>query len=278
MEVRFRRGMQQRTSPTPIAVPPQIVELASSLRTPLGSPADGRISHAAAARLYGAVVGFDEDVIRRASVLESQGRLTFQGLSYIVSTGIWELHEASWILLNALSPEATLFGEPRPENRLAYQDAVSFGRAVVAISRLRQRLSLDETGKDLDDCVTRVNGRLIELVPARDVRINWTADGGDLHLRAGHPLLVLPCSRPLLRTAKASLLEDAEVLADNASDSSIAKFLLLTNEWRTWAELSGHSLILEATYRVTPLFIPYSQRELDDQVEEKMARARVLRK
>lgn len=274
MEIRFTRGQRGTRERVPIPVPRPLVELARSFTISFARGAEGVIAHDEAARLYAALVGFPTGALDAARRCEASGLLTLQGLCCLVSARLWTVEEASWVLLNFHEPHRLLFGADVPEDRLFYAETVTYGRAALAAAKLCHRLSGGDTEAE-GSCQVDIKGPAWRITPHDACQLDWMASGDVLSLVSSNPIVVVPRPRIVFPDEDQRIWEDAKVFPP--SDDDCLRFLLYAADHVRLGHLRGLAAQVAAETGVGILLLPFTCGELDEEVDQRMARGRMLR-
>ncbi|MCW3129368.1 MAG: SMI1/KNR4 family protein [Methanophagales archaeon] len=277
MELTFTRNVNNGK------VPDELVDLAAQYGISLEQAAEGKVSHEEATNLFAALIGLPSEVQELVRNLQEAGTLTLEGLSYVIASGIWTIEEATWILINAPRPEGVLLGTDFPENRLLYLESLSYGRAALAITRLQQRILVglrEEVSPEQQEnihCLVEPKGNFCILRSNQEFHLPWLIDDSKLDVQPTQSLIVLPRPRLLMSGDKAELENDIKLLQEKGTGRGI-KVLLASAELK---DLDGIQKISEAALQnggIHLLFPSFTCSELDEEVDKRMARARMVRK
>lgn len=274
MEIRFTRYDTSARRRVPDRMRVAVSSLAGNFGIKLADGSAGVISHDEAVELYAAVVGLKNEVREVVSRYQARGRLTLQGLCYLLGARIWSPEEVSWILLNSARPDAVLFGT-QPEDRFNYMSAVAYGRASLAATRLRQKLEANEQETE-GDCVVQVDGPLWRMRPIRSSILDWESRGEKLSISPGDTLTVLTSPRILLPGQEQRVVDDCDTLTSLCLNDN-GKFLLYSVDLMAFDRLNDIASRLWNTSKVRILILPWNCKELDEEVERRMSKARILR-
>lgn len=264
-------------------VPDELVNLAAKHGISLKQAAQGEVSHEEATNLFAALIGLPSEVQELVCNLQEVGALTLEGLSYIIASGIWTVEEATWILANAPRPEGVLLGTDFPESRLLYLDSLSYGRAALAMTRLKQTILLElregvlpEQQEDIY-CLVEPKGNFFILRSNQEIHLPWLIDDSKVVVQPTQSLVVLPRQHLPISDDKAWLEANIKFLQEKGIGGDI-KALLASAELKG---LDGIQKISEEALQnrgIHLLFPSLACSELDEEVDERMARARVVRK
>ncbi len=283
----YRSGGSMRLTFTPNVnggrVPDEFVDLATQYGISLEQAAEGEVTHEEATNLFALLIGLPSEVQELVRNRQEAGTLTLEGLSYIIASGIWTIEEATWILTNAPRPEGILLGTDLPEGRLLYLESLSYGRAALAITRLQQRILVwlrEEVSPEQQEgiyCLVEPKDNFCILRSNRDFHLPWLIDDSTVVVKPSQSLIVLPRPRSLISDDKAQLEADIKLLQDKGTERDV-EALLASAELK---DSNGIQKTLEATLQgrgIYLLFLPLTCGELDEEVDKRMAQARVVRK
>lgn len=277
MEIRFTRYKHERTKQrVPDRVPPTLYSLVYKLGITFNNAENGIISHSEAVNLYSKIIGLSKEVLETINEHEAAGRLTLQGLCYLLSTHIWTIEEASWILLNYPRPEGVLFGADLPEDRLNYSESVSYGRSALLASKLGNRLKIDAQGND-GDCFVSSNSLTWIFKAIEDSKLDWEALGCSLCFTPTDIIEVLPRPRVVLPKEISSIEDDVKTFLKHSKQNT-KKFLLYSSDFRSLKNLNEIVKQVEEESGIGILIAPFECRELDNEVDQRMSQARILRR
>jgi hypothetical protein len=275
LELRFTRHDGRQNRRVPDRIPSALLSLGAELGVSFKQGESGLVSHEEAVSLFAAIVGLTNRVRLRVEELQDSARLSTQGLCYLLSTRLWTLEEASWIFLNFPRAEALVFGLDLPEDRLNYLESQSYGRAAIAGTLLCQKLQLTRDGFEGDSLV-EVDGLIWRVEISEPTLLDWVAGGPPETVNRGERLSILPRPRPIFPGERERILSDAEQLC-SASGDSAKKFLLYSFELGDLGDLNNLANELMRTRGVSILTLPMKTRELNLEVDRRIARARGFR-
>jgi hypothetical protein len=153
MEIKFTRKVEGRR------VPREICDLAAKLKVDLHHIDEGGITPKEAKRLFQALSGFDEKVIRKVSDLEEKGKLSAASLCYAMHHGAWTREELEIILFLSESPETVLTGSYPSELWHLHHYDLRIGRTALLGSYLDRQLRTKI--HPLKDCRDETGGEMI---------------------------------------------------------------------------------------------------------------------
>lgn len=276
MAIRFTRYDGRKRTRVPERIPRDLVGLAEQLGVNLARSQDGIITHDESLELYSLLVGLSSAVKRGIEPHIARGAFSLAGLCFLISSKVWSLEEASWILLNAPRPEGVLFGIDKPEDRLNYLDSIYYGRAALLARHLHQRL-ISNSGQAGEGCLVEIAGLAWTYRPAHPVSLDWNVRDSVLNLSANEAVVVFPNPHPLLPQEEKRIVEDITHLY-GVSSQSTQKFILYGAEVQRVPSVKKLAEIAEQKAGIQLLSAPFSCSELDQEVERRMARARMVRK
>lgn len=269
-------------------IPQELVELAEQYNIVFKQVEQGRISHQEGIQFFWAVLEWPNHLQGRVDELEEKKYLTKEALARVIYSGIWSKEEAIWLFENAPRVEAIILGSDVPENRLLYTESVYYGRAAYLANLLKtkissdlaQGLSVEERGET--DCVLEPQGRFWVLRAPQEFKLPWLIKGSEpVMVKPNEPVLILsvPCQTTKPEYDKCWIRENVEIIKNAESDTKI-RCLLVSFEFsdlkygmKISEEMRGISK--ELTEKgVYLLSSPYRLDLLDDEVENRMSRAR----
>jgi glycerophosphoryl diester phosphodiesterase len=274
MEIRFTRYDSTAHKRVPDRIPPLLSSLGSELGITFRNAREGIIFHDEAVDMYAAVVGFRSEVRKAVNLYQAEGRLTLQGLCYLLNTRMWTVEEASWILLNFSMPERVLFGADIPEDRLNYMESVSYGRAALAATNLCRKLEVNNQEME-GDCIVQLDGLLWRIKASRQCILDWESSGMAISITPGEVITVLPRPRSVLPDEEERIVADAKTLSSLSKDNS-RKFIMYSSEFAQLERLHDIASRVRQSTGVGILILPFKCRELDEEVNRRMSRARML--
>lgn len=262
-------------------VPDELVNLATQLGISLEYVAERMVPHEEASNIFASLIGLPSEVKELVHDLEAEGDITIEGISYVIAVGIWTLEEATWILKNSPRPMGIIFGNDLPESRLRYLESVSYGRAALILSRIQERILEEMRGvmseKEPEDtqCLIEIQNDFCILKSNKDFSLPWLADSSKVNVQANQPLRVLP--RPLKAYDESQIETYIQLFQENANNTDI-RILLVSAELRNIGEIDAISKKILQNNGIYLLIPPITCSELDDDVDNRMARARLVRK
>ena len=272
------------------AIPQELIELAKEYGINFSQVEQGRISHQEGLQLFWALLEWPERLQKRVDDLEETGYLTKQALASVIYSGIWSKEEAIWLFENASRPEAIILGSDVPENRLYYTESMHYGRAAYLANLLGVKISTDLAGgfspeERETDCFLEPQGRFWVLRANKKFYLPWMIKGSEPVLaKPNESILILsvPCQTTQPDYDKTWIQKNIEVLR-NAESEIKTRCLLLGFEF---SDLKYGMKVSEEMKEISRgiaqkgvylLFSPFRLALLDDEVENKMNRARKMR-
>lgn len=267
----------------PTKVPEELVKLAEEYGISFHNSSQGVILPDEAIALYTQLLNIPPDVKQKIFKFQEAG-LTLQAFCYIIASNIWSREEAIWLVLNHPRPEGTLLGKDFPEDRIFYLESLSYGRAALAVSRLKQKILVDleenfPQEKDKIYCTAEIKGKFWVLKASHKFDLPWVVDNLKVQIKAKQPILVLPRPYPreILRITNSKIFEDYLNLLKKEKLSDSVKILLGSEEMKEWLEMVGISERFKKE-KVYLVLLPFNCKELDEEVNKQMAKARLIRK
>jgi hypothetical protein len=276
-------------------IPQELVELAEKYDVTFKDAKKGRINHQEGVELFFGLSEFPTKVREKINELVEKGYFTREALCFVLATnGTWDREEAIWFFLNDawLRPEAIILGTDAPESRLLHSQSVNWGRAVYLVSLLKQKIEIDLSGGLSEEERAGVDCRLESREEFWVLRANqgfylpWQIKGSEsVWVEPEEPVLILSLPQQTTQPEKdkAWLGEKIDFLAKVESEAKIRCLLLsleflLEKPWilRTSEEMKEISRTA-AQKGVYLLFSPFKLDILNDEAEERMARARRLK-
>ena len=273
-------------------IPQELVDLAQRYDVIFSGAEKGKISHQEGVELFVRLFEFPTEARERIDRLEKASYLTKEALCFVLAARIWEREEAIWFFLNVPRPEAIVLGTDVPENRLLYSESMNWGRAVYLAGLLKQKILVDLSGGLSEeeragiDCQLEPEGEFWILKSGDEFELPWMIKGSEpVRVIQGESVLFL--SRPQQTTQsekdKIWLAEKIEFLAKAESEAEI-RCLLLSFEFsdlKYGMKISEEmkEISREAAQKgVNLLFSPFKLDILNDEAEERMAKARRMRR
>ena len=287
----FRKEAEENHGRVHRPIPQELKELAKRYGVTFKEAERGKIHHNEGVELFFRLFEFPPKVEEKINELVGKGYFTKEALCFIVAAGIWNLEEVIWLFLNAPRPEAVILGTDTPENRLLHSESVNWGRSVYLASLLKRKIELDLSGgiseeeKGRGECVLEPKENFWILQANQEFYLPWQIKGlKPVLVKPKEPVLIL--SRPQQTSQPADdlawLKEKIEFLAKMESEAKI-RCLLLSFEF---SDLKYGMKVSEEMKAISQeaaekgvylLFSPYKLDILNDEVEERMARARRLK-
>jgi hypothetical protein len=276
MAIRFTQYQRSAKKRVSKKIPMGLIDLARQAGVRLANSQSGVITHEESMELYSALVGLDTAVREEIEAHFRRGAFSLPGLCYLISSKVWSLEEASWILLNANRPEGVLFGGDKPEDRVAYLDSIHYGRAVLMAGQLGQRLIADPDQAGAG-CDVEIAGDVWIYRPAHPVTLDWTTDGGSFTVHAHKPIAVFPNPHPIMPDEEKRIENDIEHLKQMERNDT-RKCILYSAEFHEIRDIKEIAANAEKEAGVRVLIAPFSCREIDQEVERRIRRARMVRR
>lgn len=276
-----RDGIYRRFQPQEI--PNELVRLAEECGISFENRDKGEILPEEAISLYSELLEIPSDVKQKIDKLQGTG-LTLQAFCYIIASNIWTKEEAIWLLYNHPRPEGILLGKDLPENRFFYLESLDYGRAALAVSRLKQKIFTDLEEKLPEDrekiyCVTETKEKFWILKASHEFNLPWLTDDLEISIEPNQSILVLSRPHSIVsdRIMNQKVIKDYFNLLKRKKVQNSIKALLGSEELK---ELENLKEILEKfkkknIYLVLPSF---NCKELDEEVDKRMGKARLIRK
>lgn len=273
MEMRFTRF--SKGSRIPDKIPNSLIKLFEENNIHCSRQDEGVITHDESVILYASILGISAKLRDKIRNYEIEKRLSLQGLCYIISSGIWTIEEASWILFNCPRPEGVLFGKDLPEDRMRYAESLGYGRAAIALTKFRNKLE-NNISENEGDSFTEMDGRLLKIVPKQPSEIDWAASSKPIQILPDEELAVLPRPSKAMPNEEELLKEDISII-NLFTKGEMKKFLLYSSDFSETKGNIDTAKISKDEKGIEILLLPYSSRELDEEVGTRMSRARVVR-
>lgn len=265
-------------------VPDELVDLANQYNISFQHADKGIVSHNEAVNLYSVLIGASPETKRAINELKGAG-FTLEGFCYLVSSNIWTKEEATWLLLNHHRPEGILLGKDVPEDRIFYLESLSYGRPVLAVKRLCRKILTEKGITSLEEeentyCVPepREEFFILKNCPEFSLPKEWVISNSEISISSEQSVVVLSRPRQFFFNGEKELEADLKKLRRTKGD---IKILLTSDEIsKEVKNINNIKEILEKFERkgVYLLLAPFTCRELDDEVDKKMAQARIMRK
>jgi hypothetical protein len=276
MTIRFTRYDGRAKKRVFKKIPMELMELARHVGVKIVNDEDGIITHEQSIELYSALVGLSPAVRKEVEPHFSRGAFSLPGLCYLISSKVWSLEEASWILLNANRPEGVLFGVDKPEDRLKFLDSIYYGRAAVLAGHLHQRLIVDQNQAGAG-CIIEVIGSAWIYRPAHSIALDWTAGNNTFTVHAQESIAVFPNPHPIMPMERNRIVGDIKQIM-NMDLKDATKNVLYGAECREIPDIEKIAEAAEKKSGVRVLIAPFPCREIDQKVERRMSRARMVRR
>ena len=275
MEIRFTRHDPKKGERVPGRIPNQLNALLRENKIRLSRYEQGIITHNEAVNLYATILGITNELKERIKKYEAEGRLSLQGVCYILSSRLWTIEEASWILFNCPRPEGVLFGRDVPEDRMKYLESLSYGRAALAVTKFRNKLE-NNISENEGDSFVEIDGPLWKIVPKQPSEIDWSISSETIQIKKGDKIIVLSRPRRFMPSENQLITEDVNTLISNTKDDS-RKFLLYSSDFSKVSNFKEIADRIKHKTDIEILLLPFNSKELDEKVNEKMLKARVVR-
>jgi len=273
MEIRYTRFDNQSKNRVQDRIPNQLLNLFKENGISVRKAEDGIISHKEAITLYAHIVGITNDLIEIVNKYESQDRLSLQGVCFLISSRLWTIDEATWLLINTVRPEGILFGRDTPESRLKYEESLSIGRAVIAISKFRNKL--ENSLSDEGDTECQIENYLCHIEANQPAVIDWTITTPTICISKGEKVTILARPRRFFPLVNQLIEADTENLKSIGNQNR--KFLIYSEEF---LKINDYKLLAEQIKNqnnIEILILPFSTDELDEEVNNRMKKAKRIR-
>jgi hypothetical protein len=275
MEIRFTRDDSKTEERVPDRIPNQLMTLFKENKIDLSKHEEGIITHNESVNLYASILGITNELKERIKKYEAEERLSLQGVCYIISSRLWTIEEATWILFNCPRPEGVLFGRDVPEDRMKYLESLSYGRAALAVTKFRNKLE-NNISENEGDSLLEVDGPLWKIVPKQPSEIDWSISSETVGIIPEEKITVLSRSSRVMPNENQLITEDVNTLISNTKDDS-RKFLLYSSDFSKVSNFKEIANRIKYRADIEILLLPFNSKELDEKVNEKMSKARVLR-
>ncbi|MBU4274869.1 SMI1/KNR4 family protein [Patescibacteria group bacterium] len=275
------------------AVPKELIALAGKYDIVFEKAKEGKISHQEGVSLFFAILEMPQKTQEIVANLEEAGYLNKEMITEIIAVGIWSKEEVIWLLENASRPEAIIMGTDLAESRVLCNDSLNYGKSVLMVKRLQQVVLTEITGgfsseeSRTPECRLQPCGEFWILESAKEFNLPWLINKETkVHVEPKEKVLVL--SRPRIIAGKEEnqkwINENIALLIGKKEELGIEKACLVLNydfispDFNQNPEevlVVAEEVVEDSIY----LLFPYDRcDQLDLQVEEKMRRARRMRK
>jgi hypothetical protein len=275
MEIRFTRHDPKKGERVPDRIPKHLMTLLGENKIRLSRYEEGIITHNESVNLYASILGITNELKERIKKYEAEERLSLQGVCYIISSRLWTIEEATWILFNCPRPEGVLFGRDVPEDRMKYLESLSYGRAALAVTKFRNKLE-NNISENEGDSLLEVDGPLWKIVPKQPSEIDWSISSETVGIIPEEKITVLSRSSRVMPNENQLITEDVNTLISNTKDDS-RKFILYSSDFSKVSNFKEIADRIKSKTDIEILLLPFNSKELDEEVNEKMSKARVLR-
>ncbi len=275
MEIRFTRYNSMTEKRVPDRIPKQLMTLFGKNKIWLNRYKQGIITHTESVNLYASILGITNQLKEKITKHETEERLSLQGVCYTISSHLWTIEETSWILLNCSRPEGVLFGGDAPEDRMKYLESLSYGRAALAVTKFRNKLE-NNISENEGDTLVEVDGLFWEITPKQPCEIDWSISSETIQIRPEEKIIVLSRPSRVMPNEEQLIEEDVNIFFSNNKDDS-RKFILYSSDF---SKVGGFKKIVDRIKNRTSieiLLLPFTSKELDEEVNNKMSKAKVLR-
>lgn len=274
MEFRFTRHDHNSQTRVKDKIPHQLVNLFNENGVTLSKKEQSIITHFEAVSLYAHLVGLTTDVIEKIKEYQNEERLSLQGVCFLISSRLWAIDEAKWILFNAPRPEGILFGRDVPEDRLKYEESLSFGRAAVAVSKLRQKLENSIVNEG--DTTAQIENQLFHIISHQAAELDWSITTPNVQLNEGEEITVLSRPRRFFPQMNQLIEDDLKPLLSSLKNAN-KKFLLYSEDFMEVKNYKKLAQEVKKQNNIEILVLPFTTNELDNEVNKRMRKAKVIR-
>ena len=275
MEIRFTRFDPKTRKRVHDRIPNQLNVLLRKNKIRLSKYKEGIITHTESVNLYASILGLTSELKEKIKKYEAEEILSLQGICYLISSRLWTIEEASWILVNCPRPEGVLFGRDVPEDRLKYLESISYGRAALAVTKFQNKLE-NNIGENEGDSLVKVDGLLWKIVPNQPSEIDWSISLESIQIKKGDNITVLSRPRRFMLNRNQLITEDVNTLISNTKDNS-RKILLYSSDFSKVSKFKEIVNRIKDKTGIEILLFPFSSKELDEEVNDRMSRAKILR-
>lgn len=275
MEIRFTRFDRKTKKRVPDRIPEELMTLLRENKIRLSRYKQGIITYNEAVNLYASILGLTNELKEKIKGYETEGRLSLQGVCYIISSRLWTIEEASWILFNCPIPEGVLFGKDVPEDRMKYLESLGYGRAALAVTKLRSKLE-NNISENEGDSFVEIDGPLWKIVPKQSSEIDWSISSETIRIMPEEKITVLSRPRRFMLNEEQLIKEDVNTLISNTKDDS-RKFLLYSSNFSEVSNFKRIADRIKSEKGIEIFLLPFNSKELDEEVNERMSKARVVR-
>lgn len=264
MEVRFRQNR----------LPRKLALLLGTLGIKLQYREKGVLAHEESVSLYSSLLGINSETKQRIAELEKNKELSLQGICFLINSRVWTADEVNWLICNVPRLRALLFGKDAPENRLNYAESLSYGRAALAMTKLKEKIQTS-SDNDTNEAEISVNGQFQIFKTLKPCSIDWLPGSKPLELEAGESIIVLCRPRSNWINCEAQMEEDIKAIQSENG----RKFILYTSEILTDPHFEKIMNGIQQPSEDTPgfLMLPYTTTELNTELISKMKKARRYR-
>lgn len=274
MEFRFTRYDHNSQTRVKDRIPHQLVNLFNENGVTLSKKEQGIITQFEAVSLYAHLVGLTTDVIEKIKEYQNEERLSLKGVCFLISSRLWAIDEAKWILFNTPRPEGILFGRDVPEDRLKYEESLSFGRAAVAVSKLRQKLENSIVNEG--DTTAQIENQLFHIISHQPAELDWSITTPNVQLNEGEEITVLSRPRRFFPKLNQLIEDDLKPLLSSLKNAN-KKFLLYSEDFMEVKNYKELAQEVKKQNNIEILALPFTTNELDDEVNKRMRKAKVIR-
>ena len=276
-------------------IPSALCDLAAILEVPFESTSieKGLISSSEATSLFGALVGYPEELRERLAELAAQQRLTIERVCYSILRGVWTLEEVESIVLGSEFGQLILSGEIQPEQRHLYS-YVQFGARTALLAgfmdkkmKLREHMTEAGVALDLEDderaIIAEVEGDIFAKwysCPDEQLHVPWLQGGKQFIAEPNENIVVAARARDSIGLLRL-LSSDIDLIGKRASQSFGEKYFILVpfdfNLHPMTDELRGQLIKRASALNVGICICPESVASLDAEVQKRFRSSRIMR-
>lgn len=284
MEIRFTQFEEHSTkNRIKDEIPIQLVQLFKDSQIKISELDEALITHKESVNLYEKIIGIDGESMEKVYKLEKENKLSMQGVCYLIASRIWMLDEVSWILLNSPRPEGILFGKDTPEKNLMYEESLNWGRAALAITKLRHKLenSLNienekkDNGNREGDTTIRIENFVQHIAAHQTAILDWLITPSSIKIEIEEEITVLARPRRFYPLPEQLIKDDAKILKKNSSKNR--KFLLYNEDFLKIENCKKIADLLKKNSNIELLILPYNTNEIDEEINNRMKKSRIIR-
>lgn len=272
MEIRFTRfdsNLQKRVSST---IPQNLLNIITSSGIILSNSDKGMISHEESINIFTSILRIQEDVINKIKQFAKLNEISLQGVCFLINCRIWTIEQINWIILNATRVREVIFGKDDPEDRINYSESVSLGRCALALTKFKDKIE-SVSDNDSINIQVNINKLFFVLLNYHFYSIDWGYNNELFNIQPKTSLTILSRPRSNWINFYVQVMDDINTIKNEPGQ----KIILYCNNILNIPNFHSTFMSLNPSEELSYLILPFSTEELDEEIINKMKKARQYR-